>query len=198
MQQAIPAVEWWAVGLALVYVVLAARDSVWCWPFAFVSSCLWAWQVWVRYDLLFDALLNGFYALMAIVGLLRWLRPPATGAVSQPIVSMPVGEHIRWISGGMVVTVVGVVLAKAYTSAALPVADALTTVFSIVGTILLIQRKLENWLYLLAMDVIYVWLYLERGSVLFAILFVVYSILAVVGYFAWRKLVGAQAWNTSK
>jgi len=191
----LPLIEWIAVVLAIIYVVLAARASAWCWPFAFVSSCLWSYQVYIAYDLYFDAALNVFYAVMALVGLWQWQRSRAKQNIpEQPLAirSMRATEHLAWIGGGALVTVLGVVLAKAYTEAALPLPDATTTVYSIIGTILLIQRKLENWLYLLAMDVVYVWLYLDRGSVLFAGLFVVYCILAVYGYLSWRQRMQGQ------
>lgn len=183
----LPAIEVAAVTLALVYVVLAARDSAWCWPPAFVSSGLWAYQVFVAYDLYFDAALNVFYALMAVAGLWRWSRGDP-GADANPITSMSAREHLAWITAGAVATAACVVLAKAYPAAAMPLADATTTVYSVIGTILLIERRLENWLYLLAMDVVYVWLYWERGTPLFAGLFAVYCVLAVVGYVSWRRL----------
>lgn len=182
----LPVIEWSAVVLALGYVVLAARNSPWCWPLAFVSSCLWAYQVYAAYALYFDAALNAFYAVMAIVGAVQWLRGGA-GGEPLPITRLPLSTHAAWIGGGLAATGLAWVLAEAYTDAARPLADALTTVFSVIGTILLVRRVVDNWLYLLAMDLVYVWLYLERGSLLFAGLFVVYSVLAVVGYAAWLR-----------
>ena len=171
--------------------VLAARNSAWCWPFALVSSALWAYQVWTAYGLLFDAALNVFYAGMAVVGLWAWARG-SRAEVAAEIRVAPLREHLQWIAGGLVAAGVCAVLAKAYTTAGLPMLDAVSTVGSVIGTVLLIQRKLANWLYLLAMDVLYVGIYWERGSVLFAGLFVVYCALAVVGYLNWRRLYAAQ------
>ena len=185
--------------------VLAARDSNWCWPFALVSSALWAYQVWVAYGLLFDAALNGFYAVMALVGLWRWgsasrgghgtAREDAAGrpAGELPITTMSGREHFAWIACGAAVTGALVVAARVYTEAAMPLADATTTVYSVIGTVLLIERRLENWLYLLAMDAVYVWLYLERGSPLFAGLFALYCVLAAYGYWSWRRMAGARS-----
>ena len=190
----LPLLEWWAVGLALGYVILAARNSVWCWPFAFVSSCLWAYQVWFAYDLLFDTVLNALYAVLAILGLYKWAVGSThnAGEVQQSIQSMSWREHAYWIVGGVVVTVLLAVLAKAYTTAQLAGIDALTTVGSVIGSILLVQRRLENWLYLLVMDVLYVGIYWERGSVLFAGLFVLYCVLAVVGYRNWQRMMRSE------
>ena len=184
----LPPIELLATALALLYVVLAARDSAWCWPPAFATSCLMSYRVFVAYDLYFDAALNAFYAAMAVVGLWRWTRGTARDAEAPPITAMSWREHAAWIAGGAAVVAVCVVLAQAYTAAALPLADATTTVYSVIGTILLIERRLDNWLYFVAMDAVYVWLYLDRGSPLFAGLFAVYTVLAAVGYVSWRRM----------
>ena len=192
-----PLIEWVAVLLALIYVILAARNSVWCWPFSFVSSCLFAWQVYYAYGLYFDTALNVFYALMALWGLWSWLNASGTNASSEPlkIRSQRWQAHLLWIGSGLVLTLLFWVLAKAYTEAQRPFWDALTSIFSVFATVMLIRRKVENWIYLLVMDLIYVVLYWERGSVLFASLFVLYSILALHGYRSWRKMMRLESWK---
>jgi len=182
-----PAIEWWATGLAVVYIVLAARNSAWCWPFAFVSSCLWAWQVWFAYDLIFDAGLNIFYAIMAIWGAWRWLK--SKGEDPEVLIStLPVKQHILIIGFGVSLSILLGYIASVSTVAAMTYLDSLTTVFSVMATFMLIERKAESWIYLFVMDIIYVYLYVERGSLIFAILFVIYCVLALVGYFNWKKI----------
>ena len=187
--QNLPAVEWVACGLSFAYVYLAGRNSAWCWPLAFGGSCLWAYQVWTAYDLYFDTALNVFYAAMAVVGLWRWRRSDRAGvedADALPITRMSRREHALVIGGGVVASALLTVLAQAFTTAALPAADATTTVFSVLATFLLIGRRLENWLYFVVIDVAYVLIYLERGSVIFALTFAIYAAMAVYGYRAWR------------
>ena len=189
---ALPPIEIAAVVLAIAYVVLAARSSNWCWPVGFVSSALWAYQVWVAYDLLFDAALNGFYAVISVVGFLKWRRSGERPADPGPITELSLGAHAVYIACGVALTLLLAPLAERLAGAALAYPDALTTVGSVIGTVLLIQRRLSNWLYFIVMDVIYVWLYLDRGSPVFAGLFVVYVGLAAYGYMAWRREAAAQ------
>ena len=181
----LPPIELWATALALGYVVLAARDSVWCWPLGFVSSCLMTYQVLRAYSLYFDAALNAFYAVMAVVGLVRWTRG-GRGGEPAPITPMSRREHAVWIGAGIGATSGCLVLAQALPGAALPLPDATTTVFSVLATVLLIERRLENWLYFAICDAAYVAIYLDRGSVVFAALFALYTVLAVAGYASWR------------
>lgn len=181
------AIELWACALAILYVILAARNSAWCWPFAFVSSCLWAWQVWFTYDLLFDAALNVFYAVMAIWGAWRWWRQHDSNTDVQ-ISTFSWSQHALIIGFGVSLTLVLGYVAAQTTAASMTYLDALTTIFSIFATFMLIERKLENWIYLLVMDILYVYLYIQRGSLIFAGLFAVYCLLAVVGYMQWKKM----------
>lgn len=198
--QNLPAIEWLACALSFAYVYLAAKNSVWCWPLAFLGSCLWAWEVWTAYDLVFDTALNVFYAAMAVVGLLRWARADEAGTSGAlPISRMRRTDHLALIAQGSLITFALFAGAMSYfPTAAMPALDAATTVFSVLATFLLIGRRLENWLYFLVVDLVYVYIYLERGSVIFAATFVIYAVMAVYGYRAWRKELGALLARSSR
>ena len=96
-------------------------------------------------------------------------------------------QHIKIISVGLLLSFAVGYLFTTYTETASPYIDALTTVFSVITTYMVVQKKLENWLYWVVIDVIYVFLYYSRGGYLFAILFVLYVIIAISGYLKWRK-----------
>ncbi len=194
---------------ALLYVWLAAGDNNLCWFFAAVSSACWAWLSFFEYQLVSDALLQLFYLVMAGVGLWRWRSesvPPTEGERLQaeawpdptdgygdilvpttPIRRMTVREHALTIGistlGGLAL---GYFFSSVMTSAA-TYPDALTTAFSVTATFLLVNRRLENWLYWIVIDAVYVWIYWGQGALLFAILMVVYTIMAVYGYWNWRR-----------
>lgn len=65
--------------------------------------------------------------------------------------------------------------------------DAFTTALSITATWLLARKILENWLYWIVVDLVSTILYVYKSLYPSAILFSVLTILAVVGYFKWRK-----------
>ncbi|WP_116106278.1 nicotinamide riboside transporter PnuC [Lewinella sp. IMCC34191] len=198
----IGAVEWLATLTALVYVYLAARDNNWCWLFAAVSATLWAHQSLVVYRLVSDALLQVFYLVMAGVGIYRWRRgsPEAAAestlddlaiANTQPdsdIVRMTGREHLLTIGIGILGGILLGAVVGSYTNATSTYADAITTVLSVMATFLLIARRLENWLYWVVIDTAYVFIYLRSGALLFALLMVIYVVMAVYGYRNWRGL----------
>ena len=179
-------VDWLATLTALVYVVLSARNSPWCWPFGIVSCALWAYASYVYYDLYLDALLQVFYVVMGFLGLYYWLRGGQAGQAS-PIVRTTPPQHGWYLLVG---TLCGVLFGYlfSYTAAAATYWDAFTTAFSVIATVMLVQRRLENWLYWIVIDLTYAGLYWSRVAVLFALLMLVYSVIAVFAYRHWTRL----------
>lgn len=171
---------------AILYLYLAARTNPWCWWWAIASSLCWAYASYALYDLYIDALLQLFYVGMGVSGLVKW-KFGAPAGPGQGISRMSVPEHIWLIvlcaaAGGL-----GGYLFDRYTDTQAPFLNAFTSAFSIGITGLVVRKKLENWLYWLVVDAVYVYLYASRGGYVLAGLFVLYLILATVGFFQWRK-----------
>ena len=79
-----------------------------------------------------------------------------------------------------------------YTDAALPFWDSLTTAMSLAAQWMLAKKIFENWLVWIAVDVIYVGVYVARELYLTAGLHGIYLGLAILGYFAWRNAMRAE------
>ncbi|HMR44486.1 MAG TPA: nicotinamide riboside transporter PnuC [Saprospiraceae bacterium] len=184
--------ETWAVIFGVLYVVLAARESVWCWFWGILSCSLWAWAAYKIYDLYIDALLQLFYVGVSFAGIWQWLR----GGESKKelrISSLKIREHFLWIGLGLGLTFPTGYFFDNYTQAAATYPDAFTTIFSVIATFMVVQKKLENWLYWLAINATYVWLYSSRGSWLFTALFILYFFIAIFGYREWKKIMRMEA-----
>lgn len=175
-----------AVVFGLVYVVLAARGNVWCWFWGILSCGLWAWAAFKLYDLYIDALLQLFYVVFSFYGIWQW-KHGGEKSTSLKISRLTAREHIFWIGLGIGITLPVGYYFDRYTQAAATYPDAFTTIFSILVTYLVAQKKLENWLYWVVIDVVYVYLYGSRGSWLFTLLFVLYTFIAILCYFKWKK-----------
>lgn len=179
-------VDWVATITAIFYVVLAARENTWCWFWGIISCSLWAYASFFFYDLWLDALLQVFYVAMGFAGLYRW----KFGRQSQnplPITRMWWMHHVHIILVGGVMAFFFGYFFDEYTPAAATYLDAFTTVFSIITTFILVQKKLENWLYWVVIDASYAYLYASRGAYLFAVLMVAYTIIAALAFFRWRR-----------
>ena len=71
----------------------------------------------------------------------------------------------------------------------MPLLDSFTTVFSIIATIMVIKKILENWLYFIVIDIASIYLYFTRDLNQTAILFAVYTLIAIYGYFNWIRVI---------
>lgn len=182
--------DWIVTITALIYVILSARNNPWCWLFGIVSCALWGYVSFVQYDLYLDALLQLFYVAISFVGLYSWLRGGSDGGVL-PISKMTPMMHM-WVIVIGVLTGLLFGYAFSHTSAAATYWDAFTTTFSILATILLIRRRVENWLYWVIIDLAYVGLYYSRGAILFAVLMLIYVVIAALAYRRWKKLMSTK------
>jgi nicotinamide mononucleotide transporter len=177
--------DWSVTGTALLYVGLAARNNPWCWVWGAISCSLWGYASFFLYQLYSDAVLQIFYVVMALVGIYQWQRGGAAGA-ALPIRRMPRGMHLVVIASALVSGWLLGTFFSSYGQAAATYYDALTTTFSVAATFLLVQRYRENWLYWIGIDLAYANLYYSQGALLFAVLMLIYTIIAYFGYRNWR------------
>ena len=172
-----------AVGLALIYVLLAVYQNRWCWVAAIVSALLYVFIFW-QVQLYLEAVLQCFYIGMAIYGWRVWRGGQA--APEKAITTWPWRHHLMACGVLLCVTLLlGAVMTR-WTDAAAPFIDAATTVSALLATWLVAQKILENWLYWIVIDMASIWLYLSRDLSLTAALFAGYVLLAAFGYRTWR------------
>lgn len=175
------------VFFSVLYLVLAIRENIWCWPAAFLSSAL---TVLVMFGarLYSEAALNVFYAAMAVYGYYQWrYGGRASGAAELPISVWPAKAHVLAIGGSVALSAALGWLLATYTDAALPYVDAFVTVSSVVTTYMVARKILENWLYWLVIDSISLWLYVQRELFFYALLFALYLVLVVIGFVRWHR-----------
>lgn len=172
-----------AVVLALLYLILAAYQSIWCWLAAALSSLIYI-KICIDSHLYIESGLQVFYFIMAIVGYVNWNKSNKQKKVSDLSLK-------EWIVGILIFGTLS--LATAYwfeqnTKAALPWFDAPVTIFSLWATWLVVKKILQNWLLWIVIDATAVYIYINRGLNLTAALYALYTILAFIGYFKWKKV----------
>ena len=184
--QLMHSIELIATLLALAYVVLALRQSLWCWPAALLSTLLFTHVMW-QSALLSDALLQLYYAAMALYGWRRWQQlKQAAPAARGPVYEWPWQRHVLLIvltalAGGLL----GAFMAN-NTQADFAWLDAQTTMFSVMATWLVARKLVSNWLYWVVIDAVSIYVYAQKHLYFLTGLFMLYTIIAIVGYFAWR------------
>lgn len=205
---AIPPAEWAGVALALAYLLLAVRQHIACWVFAASSSAVFLW-LFARAALVMQAALQLFYIAMAGYGWHAWRGGLAEAQAARPVTRRPVVWHLRAIAAIALASVVsGFVTAgkgdflhfvscrvshcpaaaemENVLFSAVPYVDALVAWGSVFTTWLVARKVLENWLYWIVLDLAAAALYWSQGLHATAVLFLLYSAIAVQGYRSWR------------
>jgi len=186
--QALELTSWWevpAVVLAILYLVLAARENIWCWAAGFASTVIY---VYVFFDvkLFLESALQIYYLVIAVYGWYQW-RHPTDQSSTLPISTWPLKKHCAVIAATGAIVVMSGYLLSENTEAALPYADAFTTWYAVVTTYMVAKKILENWGYWFVIDSALVYLSYSRGLYLTALLYVAYLVIIVFGYLKWKK-----------
>ena len=185
----LPLWELLAVISSLLYVVLAAKENIWCWPAALLSTVIYT-VIFYDVYLWMDALLQVYYLAMALYGWYCWRKvlpsaKPGANASAQAIQTWPLLFHAKIIVLLTACSLAIGYLMDNYTPTDFPYIDAATTVFAVFATYLVTKKVLENWLYWIVIDVVSIYLYLEKGLQPTAVLFGLYVVMAIVGYVMW-------------
>jgi len=174
-----------AVVFGIAYVLLAAKESLWAWFFAFFGTLIYTILFWDG-ALLSSALLNFYYMIMAVYGFVLWRGGGSSENLA--ITSWSFSKNITVIILGIIVSVVVGYLSATYTPAKFAYLDAFVMIFSVIATWMLANKVLENWLFWVVIDAAAVVLYWKSGYHATIVLFMFYIVLAVYGHFTWRKV----------
>lgn len=178
-------VEWAATLIALGYVWLTSRQQSRGWWWGVVSCALWAYASFFLYQLYLDAILQIFYVVMGVWGWYQW-KYGGVGNDELPVSSLPFFSHALLIGMGVVAAVLLAWFFDTQTLSAAPWWNAPLTVFSILATFLLIKKKWEVWIYWIVIDIAYGVLYSIQGACLFALVMMIYVVIAVKALSSWR------------
>jgi len=166
-------------------IVLAGRNSVHTWWSGIIGCALFG-ALFAQERLYADVALQVFFVASGFYGWWKWLR----GAHGKPL---PITHASR--AGLIVTTLFGIAGTAAYgallyfhTDAYAPFPDSTVLVFSIIGQILMMQRRVENWGFWLLVNSIAVPLYASRGLYLTAILYAGFWLNAAISWRSWHRL----------
>lgn len=172
-----------AFALSLAMVVGNLRVRVWAWPLAIAASACYGW-LFAASRLYGEAWLQVFFIAVSVWGWRQW----ATGTAAS-------GPDVRWMTArGRTAAAVGtlaawpalgLLLAHA-TDSDVPYADALATVASVTGQLLLGRKFVETWWVWLGVNLYSIGLFAHKQLWLTVVLYALFALLSVLGWRAWR------------
>ena len=180
--------QWIALVTGVIYVVLAARTNNACWLFGIVSCAFIAWDDFFTFRLYADGVLQITYIGLGVLGLVTWLRNGSEEGGSFEIVEDDIARHAVVIAVAAAISwPLSLLLAK-YTDAQFGFLDTLTTLLSLYATTLLVRKVMSNWLYWIIIDIVYVYIFARSGGTLVAVLYGIFTVVAIYGWFNWRSI----------
>ena len=179
-----------AVIFAILYLILAVKQNILCWTAGIISSVLYFF-IMQKAGLYMEAYLQVFYVVMGIYGWSQWSASNASNP-SFIVNTWSKYQHMITISIILVLSLLSGFLLERYTDAALPFLDALVSWGAVVATYMVAKKLLENWIYWFVIDATSIFLFIERGLWLSAVLFAAYLVIIFFGYQSWNKVRGGQ------
>ncbi len=176
--------------LAVTTVLLNIRQNHWAWLFSIASSATYA-VVFFGARLYGDSGLQLVFIAASVWGWYQWLRGAGGGPL---VVTRLTRAGWGWSIGAWLVGFALIAgFLKVYTDTDVPLTDGFLSAGSLVGQLLLARKKVENWIVWIAVDVLYVGLYVYKGLMLTAVLYAVFVVLAATGLRAWGNIARREA-----
>lgn len=172
--------------VGLLYLWLEYKASIYLWFVGIVMPLIYIY-VFYRAGLYADMGINVYYLLAGLYGWILWMRK--SGSSSERRISHTPLKLIFPLIGIFAFVFAGIAfLLLRFTDSTVPYADAFITALSIVAMWMLAYKYLEQWLVWLVVDIVSCILFIYKGLYPTTVLYGLYSVIAVFGYFKWRKL----------
>ena len=180
-----------AVIFGIISVYLSTRENIWSWPTALINVALFS-ALFLESGLYSDTGLQLVYFVLSLYGWYEWLY----GGAGRTAITVTRTSTRTWaVMGGIgVVTwaLLGTITSR-LPGTALPYVDAATTTVSLLAQWMMTRKLVENWLIWIAVDVVYVGMFVFKGLYLTAFNYGIYLVLAVMGYVSWKRSLAATA-----
>lgn len=170
-------------GLASVW--YSKQENILVYPTGIISTGIFVYLLY-QAGLFGDMSINAYYFSMSIYGWYNWSKPHKDTKVL-PITRASRKENLIGLGILFASFIAVAYILKFHTSSTVPFIDAFTTSIFFVGMWFMANKKLENWIYWIIGDLISIPLYQYKGLGLTSIQFLIFTGLAIWGYFSWKR-----------
>ena len=181
-------IELTAVMTGLLYVIFTIREKISLWLFGIISSGLYVW-IFFKSGIYAYAVLYVYYVVIGFYGWYNWSGKSASLDLPEKLIIRKASKVYLWLC----IAVTGVLIIPLYcilrkfTASDMAFADALLTSGGMVATWMLTQKFIEQWLFWIVIDLFSLGVMIYKELYPSALLFLVYSMLAIKGYLEWKK-----------
>lgn len=183
--------------VGILYLYWEYKASAWLWLASIAMPALYL-GVYLKAGLYADFAISVYYIIASLYGLVIWIsqrhKQPAYmpaeergNGKADDITYTPKVLYLPLAFVAILLTLLlGLGLTR-FTDSTVPWADAFTTALSIVALWMLAKKYVEQWLVWIVVDVVYSFLYVYKGLYPTGALYLAYSVVAIFGYYKWKK-----------
>lgn len=176
--------------LGLLYIFFSIRQHILTWATGLLTSVLYT-VVFFQSGFYADMGLQVYYVFISIYGWYFWLKgEKKTDQAGEQQVPVTKTKKRVLVKSGIVTLLIFLLLIfilKRFTDSTVPVMDSLTTALSITATWMLARKYIEHWLIWIFVDFFSAGLYIYKNLWPTVVLFIVYAVMAIIGYIEWKK-----------
>ncbi|RPG63294.1 MAG: nicotinamide riboside transporter PnuC [Flavobacteriaceae bacterium TMED206] len=179
--------EFFAAVLGVISVWFAKKNKILVYPTGIISTLIYVWILF-KNQLLGDLIINTYFFLMSIYGWFFWSRKDE-GNFQNNISRLNLNESIF----GIIIFIFSFISVKfiynisnwqeSYVSSI----DTLTTAIFCSAMWFMARRKIEHWILWIIGDIVSVPLYIYKGLYFTSIQYLIFTIIALLGFFTWLK-----------
>lgn len=179
-----------AVFFGLLSVWYSRLENILVFPTGIISVLIYLY-ICFGAKLYADVGINAYYFIMSIYGWYLWSRKD----VNNHFLPITTNSSKEWVIS--IATLIGSFIIIAYvlinfTDSDVPYWDALTTSMAFVAMLLMAKKKLENWIAWIFTNLLSIPLYFYKGLMLTSFQFLIFLILAILGFTRWRREISIQ------
>lgn len=173
--------------IGLCYLYFEYKASIWTWIFGVLMPVAYVY-IFFRSGLYANTAINVYYIAASVYGYVVWRRNRSGGGDEAPIASCPrryVAPIVLVVLAltGLLTWVLSMLNESLY-----PFLDGLTASLSVAGMWMLAKKYYQEWLCWIVVEPLMVVLGILTGMYATAAMYLVYGVVAVMGYFRWKKL----------
>ena len=176
--------------LGLIYIWLEYKAHIAVWLVGIIMPAL---DIYLYYShgLYGDAGMATYYTLAGIYGYAMWKfgkKKDQKEGETMPITHMKPFLYFPVIVVFLIIWAVTYYVLIKWTNSTVPLLDAFTNALSFIGLWALAHKYVEQWIFWIVVDVVCTYLYIMKGIPFKALLYGLYVVIAVLGYFKWQRM----------
>lgn len=183
--------ELFAVTMNIFSVIYAKRNSILVYPTGLIGTGIFVYILY-NFSLLGDMIINFYFVIMSIYGWYYWSQKK-NGEVLHNVSRTSTKEYYFILMLGIISLLSIYTIYNFYDKwdSWTAYVDTITTAIFFVAMYLMARRKVESWIFWIIGDLITIPLYFYKGLTISSIQYLIFLILAILGYISWKKILNS-------